>query len=144
MISKQDNLNKIKSALPAIAAVVLLYVFFHIAGIGCPIKFVTGISCMGCGMTRAYLSLLRLDFAEAFHYHPLFLLPILAAVMYFFKRRIPEKIYTIWLFTLIALFSIIYLLRLADPADQVVVFEPEQGLICRIASALLGYLKRAG
>ncbi len=38
----------------------------------CPIKAVTGIPCPGCGMTRAWLSVLRLDIRKAFAYHPMF------------------------------------------------------------------------
>lgn len=46
--------------------------------ITCPILFVTGIPCPGCGLTRAWLAALRLDFAAAFAYHPMFwAIPIL-------------------------------------------------------------------
>ncbi len=134
---KKDFKN-LTSTLLSILAVVLVYVIFHLVGIGCPIKFVTGVSCPGCGMTRAYLALLRLDFAGAFHYHPLFLLPAIAVVMYYFKARIPGKLYKIWLFTLIGLFSIIYLLRIMDPEDTVVVFRPQDGVIYKIVKLFLG------
>ena len=44
----------------------------------CLIYNTTGIPCPSCGMTRAFLYLAKLNFAEAFHYHPLFLLvPVL-------------------------------------------------------------------
>lgn len=33
---------------------------------------ILGIPCPGCGMTRACLAALRLDFAAAFHFHPMF------------------------------------------------------------------------
>ena len=57
-------------------ALLLAGIYAHI---GCPIRYVTGIPCPGCGITRAVLALLRLDFTEAFHFHPLvFLLPVLA------------------------------------------------------------------
>ena len=47
------------------------------------------IPCPGCGMTRAHLAALRLDFPSAFFYHPLWFLPIpLAAVQLFFPRGI--------------------------------------------------------
>ncbi len=131
------KLQKIKNALPAILAVVLVYATFHITGIGCPIRFVTGVSCPGCGMTRAWLALLRLDFAGAFYYHPLFLMPAAALVVYMCKAGIPGKVYNIWMFTLIMLFSIIYLLRLLGPDDTVVAFRPQEGLIYRIISLIL-------
>lgn len=44
----------------------------------CVIYNTTGLPCPSCGMTRAFLHLAKLDFAQAFHYHPLFLLvPVL-------------------------------------------------------------------
>ena len=42
--------------------------------IGCPVYRVFGWSCPGCGMSRAFLAALRLDFSAAFSYHPLFCL----------------------------------------------------------------------
>lgn len=47
---------------------------FGVMGVGCPIRFVTGIPCPGCGMTRAWLSLLSGNEAAAFAFHSLFLL----------------------------------------------------------------------
>lgn len=45
---------------------------------GCPIRNATGIPCPGCGMSRAWLAVLGLDFPEAFRYHPMFwALPVL-------------------------------------------------------------------
>ena len=38
----------------------------------CPAKIFLGGPCPGCGLTRAYLAVLRLDFSAAFRYHPLF------------------------------------------------------------------------
>ncbi len=124
-------MKKLKEALPAICAVALVYGILYFAGIGCPIKYLTGVSCMGCGMTRAYLSLLRLDFASAFRYHPLFPIPAIAAVLFLFRSRISQKIVKVLLFTTIVLFSIIYLLRILDPSDTVVVFEPANGVAFR-------------
>ncbi len=46
---------------------------FHIF-LFCPIKAVTGLYCPGCGITRMLLSLLKLDFYQAFRYNPLLFL----------------------------------------------------------------------
>ena len=124
-------MKKIKDAILAILAVAFVYTIFYITNIGCPIKFLTGISCMGCGMTRAYLSLLHLDFGGAFRYHPLFPIPVIAAVIFLFRSRISQKIVKVLLFTTIVLFSIIYLLRILNPSDTVVVFEPANGAVVR-------------
>ncbi len=50
--------------------------------IPCPIKHLTGLSCAGCGMTRAMISALRLDFAAAFEYHPLWVMLLPFGVSY--------------------------------------------------------------
>ena len=64
----------------------------HMLKITCVIKSVFGLACPGCGMTRAFLCAVRLDFVTAFAFHPMFWsLPLL--VLYFlydgrlFKNR---------------------------------------------------------
>lgn len=41
-------------------------------GSACPTYWIFGFCCPFCGMTRAHLAALRLDFASAFYYHPVF------------------------------------------------------------------------
>ena len=38
----------------------------------CLFRRITGIPCIGCGLSRAWLAALRLDFYSAFRYHPMF------------------------------------------------------------------------
>lgn len=114
------------------AAILFIYVVFHIVGIGCPIKFVTGISCLGCGMTRAWLSLLKLDFAAAFYYHPLYALPPVALLVYLLKSKINIKIYKIIMLTIISAFIIIYMYRLLFTEGDIVVFEPQNNILFRL------------
>ncbi|MBO4902666.1 MAG: DUF2752 domain-containing protein [Lachnospiraceae bacterium] len=52
----------------------------------CPFERIFGIPCMLCGMTRALKSVLRLDLAAAFYYHPLWPLVILAAILCILKQ----------------------------------------------------------
>ena len=115
--------------LAAIAIIAAFYAFMHLVGIGCPIRFVTGVSCPGCGMTRAYLALFRGDISGAFGFHPLFCLPPVMLGLYFFKKRIPERIYKNLLLTIAAAFVIIYMIRLFSPYNDVVVFHPEEGML---------------
>lgn len=112
----------------------------QLAGITCPIKFVTGISCAGCGITRAWLSLLRGDLAAAVSFHPLFWLPVPAVVLYCLRNRLPEKVWPASLRVILALGLGVYLLRMLDPADNIVVFHPEEGLVPRVLSWLFGRL----
>ena len=38
----------------------------------CLIRRLTGVICPSCGMSRAWLSALQLDFSQAVYYHPMF------------------------------------------------------------------------
>ena len=55
------------------AAAILMYLIF---GVNCPTKFFFKLDCPFCGMTRAHLAALRLDFKAAFGYHPFFFLGV--------------------------------------------------------------------
>lgn len=53
----------------------LLALAVLVLDVGCIFRRITGIPCPGCGMTRACLAAMRLDFHSAFFYHPLWFLP---------------------------------------------------------------------
>lgn len=55
-------------ALLAAAVALLSWIF----GSTCPTYTLFSVCCPFCGMTRAHLAALRLDFAAAFSYHPAF------------------------------------------------------------------------
>ncbi len=126
-----------KEIICSVAAIVLLYGAFAFSGIGCPIKFVTGISCAGCGMTRAWISVLRGDLREAWNYHPLFWTIPPAAAVWCIRQRLNKKMLNISLFIFAAIFVIVYVYRLLDPADKIVVFAPWEGVIGRMLSSIL-------
>ena len=103
----------------------------YLLRIGCPIKFITGISCPGCGMTRAYYSLLHLDFKNVFYYHPLFwTLPIIILLI-LFKDKINPKAFNFILWFIILLFLVIYVIRLFSN-NSAVIFEPSNSLIFKL------------
>lgn len=118
--------------IPAIASIMIVYGLFNILGIGCPIKFVTGISCIGCGMTRAWLSVLHFNFKDAFYYHPAFWIPPFILILLCLKNKKSEKYYKIFMFTSIAIFVIIYFVRLIWPYNDIVVFQPENNILSKI------------
>lgn len=123
------------------ASVVGLYGILSGLGITCPIKFITGISCAGCGMTRAWIALLHLDIKGAFYYHPLFFLPPFAVILFLLKSNINKKLYTFLIFTIICLFAIIYVFRLVQGTNDIVVFHPEDNILLR-AMRLYTQLRR--
>ena len=83
--------------ITSVAAVVVLYVILESFGVTCPIKYITGISCAGCGMSRAWISLLHFNIHDAFMYHPLFFLPPVVVIAMLFKSKINIKFYKIFM-----------------------------------------------
>jgi len=75
--------------------------FMHIP---CIILSVTGIRCLGCGMTRALISALQLNFSKAFSYHSMFWsLPILYVAFLLDGKIFKRKIFNNLVYFLIAL-----------------------------------------
>ena len=108
-----------------------------ITRIGCPTRYLTGICCPGCGMTRAVLHLLMLDFRGAIYYHPLvFVLPVLA-LLYIKRNNMNRILLNSLLFFIIILFLVVYVLRLFDVNNQVVYIDLQQGLIYKIIVKVL-------
>lgn len=57
----------------------------------CPVKRILRLSCPGCGMTSAVLSLLKLDFSSAFKYNLMFI-PILGYIAFVFVQFVVRYI----------------------------------------------------
>lgn len=127
-----------KRELGVVAVIVGFYAVLFALGVTCPIKFITGVSCPGCGMTRAWLCLLSGKFALAFHYHPLVWLPPVALAVYLFRKKLPKWAVNCSLAVAGGLFCGVYLFRLLDRcAPEVVSFAPETGAMVRLVAALL-------
>lgn len=124
-----------KNNIKAISVILLFYIAIESIGITCPIKFLTGISCAGCGMSRAFLAALKLDFASAFHFHPLFWLVIPTVLLFVFRNKI--TFFKICFILIVAIFIITYLIRMFQPNDDIVVFEPQAGFIYRVIHKLI-------
>lgn len=125
-----------RSALICIAIIIAIYAIMQCFGITCPIKYMTGISCAGCGMTRAWLALLHFDVKAAFIYHPLFFMPPVALVLYICKAKLNKKVYYFCWGIIIAAFIIVYLYRMIWVHDDIVVFEPWNNIITRTFTLL--------
>lgn len=92
----------------------LVLALFMRTDLNCLIRHFTGVICPGCGMSRAWASVLRLDFWAAFHYHPMFwsvpflVLYILYDGLLFKNRRLNN-----WVLALIlGGFLVCYIIRL--------------------------------
>ncbi len=122
--------------ITSVAAVVMLYVILESFGVTCPIKYITGISCAGCGMSRAWIALLHFNIHEALMYHPLFFLPPVVVIVMLLKSKINIKVYKIFMFTIAGAFVIVYLYRMFIGDGNVVVFEPQNNIVFRIICKL--------
>lgn len=131
-------MKNFKKLILPLSLIAVVYIVLHIVGIGCPIKFITGISCPGCGMSRACLALLRLDFASAFYYHPLFWFVPAFPVLYVLKElgKIPKKSYDICIAVICVLFLTLWLIRIIIGVEDVVVFNPRESIFFRMFEIL--------
>ena len=117
-----------------LSALIIIGVYY--LTIKCPIKFLFGISCPGCGMTRAWISLLRLDVKKAFYYHPLWVVPAVYILLYAIKLKSNKKANNSVLFVIIILFLCTYLCRLIS-GDMIVKIDLRAGLIYKIISKII-------
>jgi len=83
---------------------------------GCPFSRIFHTPCPGCGMSRAYIALLRFDIAAAFGYHPLFFLG-LPLILYVTHRNVLKRRLTAqaegWIFGAVGvLFAVVFVVRL--------------------------------
>ena len=119
-----------------ILAILLIFLFYYV--MGCPIRYLFGVCCPGCGMTRALRAVLRLDLAAAFYYHPLWiLLPVLGILYLILKRRNAQRyINLLWTVACAVLLGV-YFYRLLMGPHEIVVWSPENGLIAR----WIGYVR---
>ena len=102
---------------------------------GCPIRFFTGISCPGCGMSRAAAALLRLDLPLALEMHPLVLLLPVAAIIYFARRLMPKRILRLLLGFALILLITVYIVRM-NSDSSIVYADFESGMIFRLFDKL--------
>ncbi|MBR2611820.1 MAG: DUF2752 domain-containing protein [Clostridia bacterium] len=82
------KIQKLSEKLITLLAVAVLVVVMNIIDVACVFKEIFGIFCPGCGMTRAYISLLYLDFRSAFLYHPMFWSIPLLILFYLFDGKL--------------------------------------------------------
>lgn len=76
--------------LISLIAYLLLGNYFHIY-IHCPIKAITGLYCPGCGITRMLLSIIQLDFYQAFRYNPLLFITLPIFIIFFLNALITKR-----------------------------------------------------
>lgn len=129
--------TRIKGYISLCCAVAALYFFFTIAGIGCPIKFITGIPCLGCGMTRAVISVLRFNFSAALYFHPMVVVVIPTVVFYmldYFLLHLKNFPWKIVIDVICLLFVICFLVRISFGYGIFSEWDIKDGMFYRISS----------
>ena len=122
------SIKRITISFPKPVKVVLLHILvfsvaigyfllINLLGINCPIRYITGIPCPGCGVTRSFIALLSLDFKASFYYHPLTLVILPCAYILIHQRvnpiiRIPKRVRTAIFVIIITLMLCVYFVRL--------------------------------
>jgi hypothetical protein len=126
-----------KEDVKAVAIIAGFYLVIELLGVTCPIRFLTGISCAGCGMSRAWFSLLRLDIVSAYHYHPLFWLPVPMVILLLLRNRIPVWVFRSGMILGCMAFVLVYVIRMANPDDVIVSAHVTKGIIYRVINLVL-------
>ena len=100
--------------------VLLLLILGALCLYGCPFYRLLGLSCPGCGLTRAWLCFLRGEWAKALEYHLLFL-PAPLFLLLAIHRDAPALKNTRFLPPLLFLFSVLlivyHLIRSLPPPN---------------------------
>lgn len=91
------KIKEFKNKISLTVFYIIILIMLSPLKITCFFKHFLGFECIGCGMTRAILSALRLDLRSAFMYHPMFWsIPILYVYFLFdgkvIGKRIPDLI----------------------------------------------------
>ena len=96
-------------------AFLAVYILMMLFNTTCIIKFIFGIPCPGCGLTRAWISVFRLDFSSAFEFHPLFwAVPIVFYYIIYDLEPTKSKILNYGVpILLVCGFFVVWLIRLA-------------------------------
>lgn len=133
---KQLDKKKLKEYSTLALTVLLVIALMYVSGIGCPIRYMTGIPCPGCGMTRAAVALVTLDFAQALYYHPMiFALPVFA-VLFLWARYKGKSGNWILGFACVCLI-VTYLIRIFILKDSALEVDMAWGRIGRVISLFM-------
>ncbi len=108
----QKNLIDFLVVIALMGAMTLL---FYISDIKCVFKYLIGIPCPGCGLTRAWLQFFKLDLMAALKWHPLFwIVPVIIVTSVFLKGKVfksKAKNAVLWII-IAALIIGVYIIRM--------------------------------
>lgn len=106
----------IKKHIIFITILLIVWVAYGLCGVSCPIKYVFGVSCPTCGVTRALVALLRGDFVGYLSYNPMALF-LLSDVWVAIHVKVFKKFRAIMWFYLVVTLTlnmVIYFVRVLN------------------------------
>lgn len=108
----------VDSPVGSLGLFVAVVILLQVLSIGCPIKFITGMSCPGCGLTRAWESALLLNFDDAARFHPLFwVVPFVFLMLAVSKNMKRRMAWDIALGAIAFCFVALWVIRLGNTSD---------------------------
>lgn len=115
-MKKLKNIKNIKTKLVFTLGYLLCIAVLYKLGAPCVFETVLHIPCPGCGMTRAIISAMKLDFISAFHYHKMFWsVPILYLYFLFDGKLFTNKLINRTVFIFIAAgFIVFWIIKLCE------------------------------
>lgn len=125
-------MKKSRTVIDVVLLVAATIVLFVIIKIPCPFRLITGVSCLGCGMTRAYLSVLRFDFAKAFYFHPLWPFVPVSIACYIWTRFKKPKLGNVVILISALAMIIVYVIRWFTGPEEVVYVDFTETIFYRI------------
>ena len=82
------KIKKPKEKLLVFALGAIIVGVMTVFDLPCPFRWAFNIDCAGCGITRAYISLFKLDIKSAFEFNPMFWSVPILALMYLFDGNL--------------------------------------------------------
>ena len=132
-MSLKEKLWRYQDVVIAIAVLAVYLGVSFFVPLRCPIQWLTGISCPGCGITRALSAVCRLDFATAWYYNPVifYLLPAAPVLLLAYFRK-AKKLMDVLLWVTAGLLIGVYLYRLLVLHSPVVNVDASEGWIFQL------------
>ena len=119
-MSKKSKKEKLINTMIIVLVIIIMTTCYK-----CPSRFLVGIPCPGCGMTRALIALCTLDIEQAMYYHPLCVMVVviglILALDYWKVINVSKKIRTGILFTGGIAMIVIFIWRIRNGSPVVAI-----------------------
>ena len=127
-------MNKKKSLILVIIILLIILLLSIFKIYHCPIKYIFGLSCPTCGLTRALISAFQLKFIDAFYYHlfwPFAIICLFLYILYYFRIIVNKKKMMNFFYIICFLNTIYYFYRLFN-GSNIVYFNFNESLLYKI------------